>query len=574
MGLWDNVKGFAKSYIKTIFKGLAFKIIILSVAVVLILALLWYAIGHGTVSTVSDVIRSGDLNTNITIDENNRNYKIDETLVERVNQALRNMAINKSSVELTDDLLLKFYEAEIITSFPDLREERQRENKVPNGEIQGCIQFLRKYDTGSIDIEYIDISTNDKFINALSTGIISLSNETYANKIIELWNGEEENEELDDYIETAIIDSNFCSEWMNQLLYFLSSPKNIVDHADIDGETGLSPIPVSKYNSGKEEKVWLEFLSFKEFQQKLAYFGCNDLKDENGYCPTVPKEEIYTTKEQVESNYNDLRRYFTLDKENNLVVATLNSTQTDTLYNEWAKKEGETNNSNYTYNVSVTIRNYQTLVQKYSMPIEYLLSMLMVSENGKFCEAIADLAKESKIIIEVHDETTLIENKDKYDYKSNFYLERDIDYEYSDWGPTGTFMNGQEVYGDIEKTDDKTVAGLYTKYRHMDIDKDNDSYSTIITTSKNSQIQLCVTNVKTWILDATVIYEKINDINVNPITIVGDEPENKNDAFSIVDSSDYEDKEGYIEKVKDDETIDDPHNLMVKLNNYENMRNW
>lgn len=69
-----------------------------------------------------------------------------------------------------------------------------------------------------------------------------------------------------------------------------------------------------------------------------------------------------------------------------------------------------------TYNMTTTNINYQQLVSGYTMPFEYLWSMLVMTEDKDFTMDLADLVYDSKIEITVHDNQTTNTNVDVYTY--------------------------------------------------------------------------------------------------------------------------------------------------------------
>lgn len=518
MGLFDEKEnGIGKKIRKTLI-AIALKFIIPPVLIIVLLASFWYIIGKNTVKTVSNVIRTNGINTNIT--KVGRTYKIDESIAENVNKKLKEQAISTTNIALSDELLKKFYEAEIITSFPDLREKNKIGTPVAKGEIQGCIQFKR------------------------------------------------------------------------------------------DGQI-------------------IEYMPFNEFQSVLTKFGYS-LEDSNGNAPTINNEEVYKKKEQVEAKYaEELKGYFTLDEENNLIIAKISSQEVITRYNAYAQAEMPRNEEDedsepvgyerqYTYNVGIEKINYQTELQKYSMPIEFLTSLLMVSQNSGFCEAVANLAKNSKILIEIQDNISTTQTEEKYDYISHFYARKQYEYQYevevtsepknqseqtSEENlrtqtvtnrkvvvrddlpiPTPNPNNGGQNNGDTgdenqeqnqgqgqqeqeqnqseneqntqptkkTETTTKNATGVYIKGRNMD-----NPYRTVVTTTKNNRVNLCVVEAKTWLLEAKAEYNKTQEETTTTNTIGLDYKEKDEDGWTIPAPEDID-----LEEYKD---VNDCHDLLDKL---------
>jgi len=172
-------------------------------------------------------------------------------------------------------------------------------------------------------------------------------------------------------------------------------------------------------------KTILEYMDFNAFQTILAELGCK-LPDKDGKVSS--QGQIYTKKEDVEKRYNYIREYFTLDEEYNLILATIDTTLTKTYYNEYAEEEGNEDKEEYTYTVSYKKINYQTELEEYALPLEFTISMLVIGQNPGFCEAIVELVKESKIIIEVQDNLVTTNITETYDYAADFNIEKNIQY--------------------------------------------------------------------------------------------------------------------------------------------------
>lgn len=508
MGLFDKPKnGMGKIIRKTLIPVLIK--FILPPLIIFSLACVWYGIGYDTVNMVSYIVRTNGTNKNIL--KEGRSYKIDESIAKNVNEKLKNKAINPKKMELSDELIKKFYEAEIITSFPDLREKSKIGTPVTEGEIQGCIQF-------------------------------------------------------------------------------------------------------------KRDSQIIEYMPFEDFQKVLAKFGYS-LEDSNGNAPTINNREVYKLKEQVESKYEEeLKGYFTLDEENNLIIAKMSSQEVITRYNAYAQAEMPRDEEDedsapvgyerqYTYNVDIKKINYQTELQKYSMPIEFLTSLLMVSQNSGFCEAVANLTKNSKIVVEIQDNTSTTETEEKYDYISHFYARKQYEYQYEEEvasnenrrtqvatnrklvvrddipnytpemdlvpnpnneeqndGDEGEQENEQQQNQNPSenenkptsepkkeiKTITKNATGVYIKGRNMD-----NPYRTVVTTTKRNTVNLCVIEAKTWLIEAKAEYNKTQEETTTTNTIGLDYKEKDEDGWTIPAPEDID-----LEEYKD---VNDCHDLLDKL---------
>lgn len=477
MGLKDYAKNKAKSKVKMVImsalKPILIKVAIIAgiVALVLIfLASAWGIINQTIVTETSKTVRNSGDEPAVVIDSDSRQYNLDTEFAERVNKLLENKSINAESKGLTEELVTKMYEAEIFTSYPDLRERSKIGTKITGDELQGCIQFIRNYEDGT--------------------------------------------EQL------------------------------------------------------------LEYMDFSEFQRRLAELG-RELPDEEGNTVSVG---IVTAQSEVERKYNELKKYFTLDSEYNVIIPTISTTTINVDYSEYAEKENNTDTYEYIYTVNYQKINYQSQVKKYAMPIEFPLSLLVITENPGFCEEILELVEDSKIVIEIHDNQTTTTTVQKYDYDGYFNIHKKVNYTVDVEVPDEEQENTEQEeiepddpnQGNDEQEDEETITPpnvvkpggkpnkpntgytpelmYYTdntdlKYEFLSQIKivktaitqrhssstmssndkllkvkniDNTPFKTTIEISKQSDIALCIVEARTWLLDLEVTYKK--DVNTTSTT--------------------------------------------------------
>lgn len=332
------------------------------------------------------------------------------------------------------------------------------------------------------------------------------------------------------------------------------------------------------YKDGTQEM--LEYKPFDDFRTELAKFGY-DLQDAEGN--SVSQQQIYFSKAEVDKNYKELRRYFTLDEEYNVIVATMNSTESTTTYSDYAKEEGQADEYSYTYSVNTVKINYRSGIEKYSMPLEFTLTMLAVTENPGFCEALLELIRDTKILIEVQDSISTTNMEEKYDYVGNFELEKKIKYytmkmqivtedsegEESDtdgenqnsqftppsellpqlpqiegYKPPDTYTLLPELPGINNTTstvpslipkfewvkveDESNLTGTYTKGKDMD-----NPYRKVVINRESMSTKLCVIEANTWMADTKITYDR------------AETPDNYSNVSNPEDETDFIEVEDY-----------------------------
>lgn len=427
----------AKKGLKLLIRTIGIKAIAITLIICIVIiffAALWYAIDDSVFDAVSDIAKnvteddSGNIVkiTNI----NSRKYEIDaQELEDRLNKWFDTNKVSKQQIGLSNDLsgLDKFLEAEVVTSYPDLRERSKIGTTVPEGEIQGCIQFHRRM---------------------------------------------------------------------------------------LDGTT-----------------VVLEYMPYEEFSLELAKIGI--VLGEN-----QTQEQIYFEKDDIEKVYRNLEDKFTLDDEANLIVVNKVTTQKEVFYSDYAKAEGHTDRDEdeYIYDIEPTVVNYQAVIQKYTMPFEFCLALLLTSQNYAFCEAVADLAKESKIVINVQDNVTTNVTTEVYSFDVDFEMERYIKY----YTRTRVSQSSYAATGDVYIDSDTMEYNPYPIEGTANFSVD--PYKTTINTLQNNEIKLCVTQAKTWIADYNSEYTNIVK-NPQIADIISEEP----DDSSFVEVTDYH---GLIDRLR------------------------
>ena len=133
-----------------------------------------------------------------------------------------------------------------------------------------------------------------------------------------------------------------------------------------------------------------------------------------------------TFSSYVQGNDTKALDYFTLDDQGNVMVAYSNSTtetvtaDEDININDYSSELRETDKqSDGTYKKeTITVEaisiNYKMAVQKYTMPFQYLWSLLVVGEDKNFVLELADLVENSEITISIYDNITTIEDVNTY----------------------------------------------------------------------------------------------------------------------------------------------------------------
>lgn len=235
--------------------------------------------------------------------------------------------------------------------------------------------------------------------------------------------------------------------------------------------------------------------------------------------------EEFTNKMNAyqETGNTDVLNYFTLDENGNIKIATWTREEgsfysNDTTFQTDRKKirggiTGDTITSNYnskytvtkndsssieaayvTYTIKEEPINYKTMIQKYTLPFEYLWSLLVVTKSDEFVLNLAELSYNSEIKIGIYDNIDKTVNTNLEKYREEF---REKYEEYED----GSLV--------VERPSDKEWETEEYDYEIRNV---------ITTYDENIQYELLYAN--TWIVEVSTQYENTttsqeptNDIN-------------------------------------------------------------
>ena len=236
----------------------------------------------------------------------------------------------------------------------------------------------------------------------------------------------------------------------------------------------------------------------------------------------IEKSRFEQLQEECESNgKTDILNYFTLDDNSNVIIAILNKTiETITTTDENIDINDYTltdldkiDNSTFSktiYTVSQTKINYKSAVEKYTMPFQYLWSLLVITEDKDFVMGLADLVNKSQIIIGIYDNNTTVTNSEKYTYtnqkRTDTYVELNVK---KDLGVTGydteRYWLSSESPNAIEKYNSKYEADYEKSPQTVEYTKVKD------TTTVSTNID----KVDTWIIKSESKNERSESNQIN-----------------------------------------------------------
>lgn len=259
--------------------------------------------------------------------------------------------------------------------------------------------------------------------------------------------------------------------------------------------------------------------------------------------------DLETFNNYIESNDTTAMNYFTLDEEGNALVAvtdktteTLTSNDSEMDIGEYTDTLDDSNKSNGKYEkVEINVNSkpiyFKNVVSKYTMPFQYLWSLLVIGDDKEFVLELADLVEDSEITISIYDNITTTVNTDEFEYKkekrTDTYVRVNPDY--------GMRYYPAERYWVAEDNEN------YDPNYPADYSKDETQYKiTHVIKYENNMPVVDLTKANVWIVD----YSKDYTYQANKQTSENSNSKDEEDTEYVEDDGSPEDSFDNIELLK------------------------
>lgn len=156
------------------------------------------------------------------------------------------------------------------------------------------------------------------------------------------------------------------------------------------------------------------------------------------------------------------------------VIATWSQTDTSLTSND----PNVSGYSSTVYSMTTTTVNYQSMVEKYTMPFDFLWALLVVGEEKDFVFELADLVFESDIQVTIYDNLTINTNVDNWNYDQQHKTQADI------------YITATSMGESASRNEKNHEHESLTPYR---------TTKTVIT--QNNTVNAILTRANTWIVD-------------------------------------------------------------------------
>lgn len=121
---------------------------------------------------------------------------------------------------------------------------------------------------------------------------------------------------------------------------------------------------------------------------------------ENGQTVKLKFMELADFQSRIKNNNPDVENYYTLDESNNLLLGVVREITETVTSND---PEMQISGQGVTYEVNTKVINYKELIRKYSLPFQYLWSLIVVGDDKDFALELVDLIDGSQIIVGIYD---------------------------------------------------------------------------------------------------------------------------------------------------------------------------
>lgn len=189
----------------------------------------------------------------------------------------------------------------------------------------------------------------------------------------------------------------------------------------------------------------------------------------------MPYDELKEYENRTDRNsVENVRNYFSIDEEGNLVYAS-----TSVVTTEVGSNENSLTQSSEDIAINLRTIDYKSAISQYTTQMNFLIYLTMISENPEFVSAVTDLIKDSKIEITLMDSISNNVNIETYTYTVNTRYDVDV--------PNEDGVTTHKEY--FTRTEDKTEVTKIT----------TETYTPTVK----------ITYAKTWFSEQKIIYNKV-----------------------------------------------------------------
>ena len=203
--------------------------------------------------------------------------------------------------------------------------------------------------------------------------------------------------------------------------------------------------------------------------------------------------------EKSASDVESVKKYFSMDNEDNIVVATwvANSYYTQTINEDTiipgTVKYDDEGSEQPTYDITEYKIDQRSLTQQFAMNYKLPILLANLYSNEGFGIAVANLAKNARIELSILDDITTTVTETKEYFKMNYKADGTFDWKMADDGEENDGRNGKI---------NESISGL--SQWEKDYTTEDRMYKLTRNTEETNDITVKITDVETWICKGTI----------------------------------------------------------------------
>lgn len=276
----------------------------------------------------------------------------------------------------------------------------------------------------------VKVANFDGVTDSVSKVIRLTKSGTPNDQIIEKALEESEEDDSLDVVEDADFSSIATIEGTDEAGYYINISSAVLDNIiKVLEENGIEPenIGLESFDCFRtfiEAEIITQFpnlgnTNLNNNGSDIIANGCINIKrakSQNSEAVTLVYTSLNKFNEMVENNNSDALKYFSLNENGELLIASYSSTKRTVSIDGDESIAQDIPQGEDTYTISVSYINYKNIINRYSMPFSFLVAVLEGSNSEEMAVALAELAKNTEITITIEDNLQIIDSTDSYVY--------------------------------------------------------------------------------------------------------------------------------------------------------------
>lgn len=332
------------------------------------------------------------------------------------------------------------------------------------------------------------------------------------------------NQEIDEYNPILL---QYCSSKANTK--YIDTTADLIKDGFLD-EQYCTEDGLHLQNNGKA--LWYQNI------KESTYLGRSSISVGKFQMKYVNETDFQKMFDEYERSGNkEVYKYFTIDEENNVVVAygtkttrTVTTDDPEVTLDVVNKKSSEVyggNDGTYStvkYTASKKKIDYNSLIEPYVMPFNLLSAFLVQTQDYEFTAKIAKLAYESKICVGIYDNKSITVKNDSYNYNKSIKYSENTELNFKNIQGSDPEININDSKYDSVQRQCYTVSINGSNVHHSkeinnvstNVREDGKIYNALVTEMSGDGIITGITEDLSGGYSFKTHYNKTIDANSNP----------------------------------------------------------